>query len=246
MQEYLKEHSFDLKALKKIYRDFFPDPYTRMRNVIKRNILESLKNKDSVFFVQVGSNDGMQGDPLHDLIIRNSNWKGIFIEPVSFLFDRLKLNYGNSDRFIFEKQAIAPIRSTAEFFYVSQRAKAELGEALPYWYDQLGSFDRNHILKHLDGMLEPYIISEEIDAVPLQEIFDKHQVKRVDLLHIDTEGYDYKVLSTIDFSVYQPGVILYENAHLSTIEKESAESLLKSHGYTCTYYDGDTLATISG
>jgi len=82
-------------------------------------ILKNLKYNNSVFFVQVGSNDGMQGDSLHDIIVKNENWTGIFIEPVGFLFERLKRNYGNSDRLIFEKQAIAANRGVVEFFYVS-------------------------------------------------------------------------------------------------------------------------------
>ena len=163
---------------------------------------------------------------------------------MGYLFERLKNNYGPSDRFIFEKEAISPNRGMTEFFYVSENAKKELGDKLPYWYDQLGSFNKDHILKHLDGILEPYIVSEKINTIPLQDIFDKHKVKKVDLIHIDTEGYDYKVLLTIDFSKYRPRVILYEHKHLSDFERKSSESLLKNNGYICTQYGGDTLATI--
>ncbi len=206
--------------------------------------MKNFKHKDSIFFVQVGSNDGKQGDPLHDIIVENKNWTGIFIEPVEFLFERLKRNYGNSDRFIFVKQAIAANRGLVEFFYVSQNAKAELGDALPYWYDQLGSFDKNHILKHLYGILEPYTISEKINTIPLQDIFDKYKVKRTDLIHIEAEGYDYKILSTIDFSRHKSSVILYEHNHLSDIESKTAETLMKKQGYSCVRYGSDTLATL--
>src|ERR1700692_184685 len=54
------------------------------------------------FFVNIGANDGVAGDPLVDLIRHNGWCKGIFVEPVSFLFERLRKNYGSSDRFIFE------------------------------------------------------------------------------------------------------------------------------------------------
>jgi len=245
IKERLKRYLFVFSLLRRIYRAFFPAPVFDSAQMQKK-ILKNLKRKNSIFFVQVGSNDGIQGDPLHNIIVTNNNWKGIFIEPVGFLFERLKRNYGNSDRFIFEKQAIAPSMGVAEFFYVSEKAKAELGDALPYWYDQLGSFDRNHILKHLDGILEPYILSETINTIPLQDIFDKHKVTRVDLIHIDTEGYDYSVLSTIDFSRYKPSVILYEHKHLSDVESKSAESLLIKNGYSCVQCGGDTLATIKG
>ena len=238
--ERLKRYPVVLSLLRRMLRTLFPAPDSSQ---IQKNILKNLKPTDAVFFVQVGSNDGIQGDPLHEIIIANKHWRGIFIEPVGFLFERLKQNYENADRFIFEKKAIAPNRGVIDFYYVSEKAKAELGDALPNWYDQLGSFDKNHILKHLDGILEPYIISEGINTSPLQDIFDKHKVTNVDLIHIDAEGYDFKVLSTIDFSRYKPSVILYEHKHLSDVDRKSAESLLKQNGYSCIQYAEDTLAT---
>lgn len=243
----LKDHPALLGVFRRIYRTLFPVPVPAPAPEleVQQHILKNLSGKESVFFVQVGSNDGIHGDPLHDIIATNINWKGMFVEPVSFLFERLVRNYGFSERFIFENKAIAPNRGVVEFFYVSEKAKAKLGDELPFWYDQLGSFDKNHILKHLDGVLEPYIVCESIDTVTLQDIFDKHAVTSIDLIHIDTEGYDYKILSTLDFSKYQPSIILYEHMHLSDVEKNAAESLLRDNGYRCVQYAGDTLATIN-
>ena len=237
-------YPFVFSLLRRKYRAFFPKRISDLSQ-LQKDILKNIKSKDSVFFVQVGSNDGIHGDPLHDIIVMNNNWKGIFIEPVGFLFERLKNNYGKSDRFIFENTAVAPSMGVVEFFYVSEEAKRELGDALPDWCDQLGSFDKNHILKHLDGRLEPYILSEKINALTLQYLFDKHKVTKIDLIHIDTEGYDYKVLSSIDFSIYKPSVILYEHIHLPDVERKSAKSLLKKNGYSCVKYGVDTLATIN-
>jgi FkbM family methyltransferase len=244
IKERLKRYPFIFSLLRRTYRAFFPA--SSLDAQLQKQILKNLKQKNTIFFVQVGSNDGFQGDPLHDLIILSKKWKGIFIEPVGFLFDRLRNNYGNSDRFIFEKKAITSNIGVMEFFYVSEKAKSEIGNALPFWYDQLGSFDKNHILRHLNGILEPYILSEQIEAVRLQDICDKHKVTEIDLLHIDTEGYDYKVLSTLDFSKYKPSIILYEHKNLSDVERRSAESLLRKNGYSCITYGIDTLAIIKG
>lgn len=212
---------------------------------IQKQIWTHIKHKNSVFFVQVGSNDGSHGDPIRDLVIRNTNWKGLFIEPIPFLFERLKQNYNNSERFIFEKIAISTKRGIQKFYYVSEDAKAQLG-SLPKWYDQLGSFDRNHILKHLEGKLEPYIVEEDIETVTMQEIFDRNNIEKIDLLHIDTEGFDYKVLSQVDFLRYKPSVIMYEHKHLSDDEKNLAKSLLQKYNYKCFPNRGDTLAFING
>jgi FkbM family methyltransferase len=212
-----------------VLRRFAP---SLVRSPLQKTILESLGRNRSVFFVQVGANDG----------ILDQGWRGLFIEPVGFLFERLKKNYGDTGRFIFENTAIAPAAGEIEFYYVSEKAKLELGDALPYWYDQLGSFDKSHILQYFDGALEPYIVSQKIAAAPLRDILERHRVSSVDILHIDTEGYDYKVLSTLDFSSHKPTVVLYEHKHLSPDEKAAAESLLVAQGYRCSTHDGDTLA----
>ena len=207
---------------------------------IQQRIMMTLGDKREVFFVQVGSNDGLQGDPIHDLIINHKTWAGIFIEPVDFLFQRLEKNYGDADRFVFENVAIGNEKGTKRFFYVSDKAKDEL--ELPYWHDQLGSFDKNHIRQSLGDQVSPYIIEEDIECLPLQEVLDRNQVTAIDLIHIDTEGFDYKVLSQVDLGIYKPSVILFEHKHLVGGELEKANSLLKKAGYRLFEYGGDTLA----
>lgn len=91
-----------------------------------------LQHITSVFFVQVGSNDGLQGDPINDLIISHAHWKGMFIEPVPHLFRRLKSNYASSGWFIFENMAISDKSEVKKFYYVSEDAKAALGDSLPF------------------------------------------------------------------------------------------------------------------
>ena len=98
IKERLKKYPFVVSLVLRIYNVFFPAPG---HSTIQRNILKNLKHKDFVFFIQVGSNDGKMGDPIDNIIVTNNNWKGIFSEPVGFLFERLKQNYGISDRFIF-------------------------------------------------------------------------------------------------------------------------------------------------
>lgn len=216
--------------------------YYSLHSKIQRELLKHLGNKSEVYFIQVGSNDGKTGDPLRKLIINNECWKGIFIEPVDYLHKKLKANYICQNRFVFEKVAIGPHKSKANFYYVSKEAKSNFEGDLPEWYDQLGSFDKNHILKHLDGLLEPYIRTKNIEVVSLQSIIDKHGVDSVDLLHIDAEGYDCQVLSTINFEQNKPSVILYENKHLSIGEKASAESTLTSNNYDLINFGADTMA----
>ncbi|ROH92027.1 FkbM family methyltransferase [Stagnimonas aquatica] len=224
------------QPLQRGYRRLVPAPHP-----LEAEIRAALRNLDRVHFVQVGSNDGTQGDPLHRLLRRDRRWRGLFIEPVGFLFERLRQNYAGDARFDFANVAIAAEPGSAAFYYVSEQAKAALGERLPYWYDQLGSFDRQHIVKHLDGLLEPYIVETALPCLPLQSVLDQHRVDRIDVLHIDTEGYDWQVLRMFDLQRYRPSVVLYEHKHLSPDDRQQARQRLKDAGYSLRTGRDDTL-----
>ena len=217
--------------------------YRRFRKsdpTIQERILKAVGSKPAVFFVQVGSNDGLHGDPIHDLIVSRAGWRGIFIEPIGFLFQRLRANYGNAERFIFENVAIGTERESKKFYYVSEKARAELD--LPFWHDQLGSFDKDHITRSLGDQIRPYIIEEDVECLPLQDVFDRNHVDAIDLLHIDTEGFDYKVLSQLDLKRYKPSAILFEHHLLNEEEYAAARKLLRGAGYRLNQYGNDILA----
>ena len=236
----VRRFPFVYDLLRKTYRSFVSDD----ESAITRQIRLVLQHKPLAFFVQVGSNDGVQGDPIHQLITANKDWSGMFIEPVDFLFKRLRANYKNDPRFIFENVAIGATRDTLRFYFVAEKAKTELGDALPNWYDKVGSFNRSHIVKYLGDKVESYIIEQPVECFPLQEVFDRNAVTSIDLIHIDTEGFDYTVLRQVDFRKYRPLAVLYEHLHLSPDEKEKAVALLRDAGYSLTEYPHDTLATL--
>ena len=58
------------------------------------------------FFIEIGSNDGDQHDHLQPLI-RSLQWTGLMVEPVPYVFERLRHNYADLDRVTLENAAIA-------------------------------------------------------------------------------------------------------------------------------------------
>ena len=192
--------------------------------------IEKILKEDTIFIVQVGSNDGISGDPLYDLIQKNKNWEALFLEPVPYLFEKLKKNYQNQSRFRFENVAIND--GTIQTFYsVKDSVKTNIPN-LPKWFDQLGSFKRENITKHLNGVLEPYIEETNIKGVTLPYILNANKIKSIDLLHIDAEGYDWVVLSQLDLKYFTPKIILFEHKHLSPEEKEQSLDFLKKYNYS--------------
>ena len=67
-------------------------------------------------------------------------------------------------------------------------------------------------------------------------------MRRLDLLHIDAEGSDGEILEQVDFTKYQPNVLLYEHSHLSKADQQNASQLLDRTGYECVRIGIDTLA----
>ncbi len=192
-------------------------------------------------FVKVGANDGITGDPFSDILLANAKWKGLLIEPVPYCFDRLRATFHDAQRFSLEQVAIGATAGKATFYYVDEKAAESIPD-LPSWYDQLGSFDKNHILKHLNGVLEPFIVEHDVEVLPLTDVLKRNGIRNVHLLHIDTEGHDYEVLKTLDIANLTPIAIFIEHKHLSATQKAEMHSLLHKHGYSVRDCGGDYFA----
>lgn len=183
-------------------------------------------------FVQIGSNDGEQLDPLRPHILRR-RWRGVMVEPVPHVFARLRSNYGHlTDRVALENVAIADCVGELPFHHLAPVADHEV-EGLPRWYDALGSFRREIVLKH-DAFIpdiEDRMVTTPVPCIRFDGLCDRHRLDRVDLLHIDTEGYDFELLKSIDWLRYRPVLVIYEHLHLTPTERRDCLQLMADAGY---------------
>ena len=62
-------------------------------------------------------------------------------------------------------------------------------------------------------------------------LLEAHGSPMVDVLQIDAEGFDYKILRQWDFSASTPSIVNLEHARLAAEEKSLAVELLLSQGY---------------
>lgn len=184
------------------------------------DIIKYFFDRKMTNIVQIGSNDGKTGDPLFESI-KSNNWTVTFVEPIPYLFEKLVNNYGNDERFRFVQKAVG--KGVSNFYFIDKQSGLDLN--LPYWYDQLGSFDFNHILKHFGDSIKPYIRSIRVETIGLNELLDS----RVDLLHIDVEGYDWEVLKQLDKTKYSPKIILFEHKHLNDSDYKSCLDFLDNY-----------------
>lgn len=179
---------------------------------------------DHAFVLQIGSNDGASGDPIFKLMRKHPLWEGLFVEPVPYLFQRLKNNYGSSPRFRFENAAVND-GSREIFYWVDPRAKKEF-PGLPEWWEQLGSFRKGYIEKVLGPPIRGYVRETPIRGLTLAALLQKYRIARLDVVHIDVEGRDGELVAQLGRIGFKPRVVLFEHKHLSPADKRAAlESL---------------------
>jgi FkbM family methyltransferase len=222
------------RIISKIYKKYFS---------WKFDVLNDYLNKKGcdVFFIQIGSNDGILDDILNERILKH-NYKGILVEPVPYLFDKLVKNYNQKlNNLIFENVAIGNMNHKLPFYRLDVKNQG----GVTFWYEGLGSFKKNVLLKHKNAIPEfdELLVTELIDLITFQDLIQKHQITFINLLHIDTEGYEFEILSSIDFSTIKIDIILFEHKHLSTFELNSIQKKLKKNDFIVKRYNNfDSLA----
>ena len=213
------------------------------RELFETRILKAVWHRRPVTFVKVGAHDGATGDPLHEITSRCPDWRGLLIEPVPHLFQRLARNYGNQQRFALANVAVDRRRGRRPFYYVSEEAPHAID--LNELHDQLGSFNKQHLLRHLGEKIRPYIVEQQVSCLRLSDVLLEHNIDSYDIIQIDTEGHDYNVLRQIDFLRHRPACVLFEHMHLSRRERRRALQLLEYHNYRL-YDCGNDVLAVSG
>jgi FkbM family methyltransferase len=214
--------------------------HARERNRFRACCREIAARVPAPAFVMVGANDGVTGDPASDIFLAPP-WRGLLIEPLPHCCERLRANFADRSRFTVVQVAVGPEVGRAPFYYVDPVGVRRLPE-VRISFDQLGSFDRDHIATHLGGILAPFIRECEVEVRPLSQLIARAGMRDVHVLQIDVEGYEYSVLKTLDFAAHAPVLIFVEHKHLSDGDRRALEQLLHDRGYTVRNCGGDYCA----
>lgn len=158
--------------------------------------------------------------------MRQYGWKGLLLEPQTSYYEKLVKNYSGTPGLTFLNCAISESEEPKKFYRIKEMAD------LPTWTQGLGSFDINTILKHSKEIpgIENYIITDSIDCISFESLLSKYEVKQIDLLQVDTEGYDYEIINMIDLNHIRPSIIAYESKHISMKKQQDLVKRLTSNG----------------
>jgi FkbM family methyltransferase len=241
MIHFLKNSLGKNRALLNLARSIYY--YWRPREIAIASILEWYNNsKKEITFVQVGSNDGKTGDPIYNFITRgNAIWKGLLIEPIPYLYEKLKTNYKDfSNRLKFENMAIDVTAGTKTLYYIRETSSASVTP----WYEQIASFNKTIIESqraHITDF-EKKFSQMEVRTETLSALLAQHNLQPVDFFHIDTEGFDYEIIKMISIKDAKPDIILFEHKHLSLRDFKDCCGYLRKKRFKLYSHQGDTLA----
>jgi FkbM family methyltransferase len=184
--------------------------------------------RPGAFFLQIGAHDGTQLDPLDEQIERRQ-WRGIMVEPIPEVFARLQARHRTNPRLVLENLALADEDGKREIFYLPQSSDPDL----PPWYDALATFRRDVLAKHATWIpdIEQRIATLTVPCLTFDALCSRHGVERVDLIQIDTEGYDFEIIKQIDLARYRPTAVICEHIHMDPDTLGACLAHMSAAGY---------------
>lgn len=189
-------------------------------------------------FIEIGANDGVLFDPLRPYIERYE-WRGVLVEPIPHIFERLRERYERHSRIRLERAAIASADGRRSMYYVREPGAA----GTPKWAEQIASFHREHVLAHLEGPdPEPLIGEIEVPCLSFNTLCARHGIETLDLLLIDAEGAEAEILAGLDLSMHSPRLLVFEHEHIATEALVGIERRLMGAGYELVRDGLDTWA----
>lgn len=172
-------------------------------------IFDYFKNKKKGFFIDVGCYH-----PIHrnnTFLLYKKGWQGINIDIHSFsvdLFNYLRpkdLNYN---------YAISDKNEILSMYYQKKLS-------------QLSTIEYDQAKKVFQGPIK----EKKIQALTLDEILNISKIeKKIDLLDIDVEGADFKVLKSFSLEKFRPELICVE-IHEENFKKSKTYEYLNSFNY---------------
>jgi len=180
--------------------------------------IDSIIDKNNGFFIELGANDGLnQSNTARFEFFKN--WSGILIEPSFEKYIQCIKNRPNS--------------ITLNFACVDNDYDDEF---------ILGDFN-GHLMSSVDGKRLNNNNLVKVKATTLEIILDKYKDfdVEIDLLSLDTEGYELNILKGLNLKKYRPRFLLIEiyNFDYDNILKYLNDNQYKLHSNFSNYNKTD-------
>ena len=162
------------------------------------------QNKTGGFYIELGANDGLTQSNTA-LFEFSKDWTGLLIEPSVNAYNQCKVN--------------RPKSVVVNYACVSSS----------YTESHVSGDFHGHLMSSVNGQRRNSGTRHQIPARTLESLLDEHAPNAsIDLLSLDTEGYELHILQGLNLSKYRPHYMLIE---VYTKDYDAICAFLQEHGY---------------
>jgi FkbM family methyltransferase len=170
-----------------------------LKNYCDQNKLKTL--------LQIGANDGERFDELN-YFIKKYKIKSVLVEPINKYFNELKNNYLNYEFVKIENSAVSVNNEISYLFMVNDKNINKYDEHIK----GINSFEIEHLIKH--SVKKNHIEKKKINSLSVTDLINKYNIDELDLLYVDTEGYDGKIVYEFIKNTKLKPIIIFEYIHI--------------------------------
>lgn len=179
------------------------------------NALEFFNYKKDGFFVEIGANDGVTLSNTY-LLEKEFGWKGICVEAIPELYNKLVINRPNST--CISRAVYKTSDEEIEFDIANENLLSGISELISQ-----NSVHYNNVKNNRKII--------KVKTITFTDLLDQNNApKIIDYLSLDTEGSEYDILLSLDFNKYKFKLIDVEHNYLEPA-RSNIKKLLLDNGY---------------
>ncbi len=194
---------------------------------IDHRVLSSLYRDhlpDCGFFVDVGAYDGVTGS--NTVYLAQHDWSGLMIEPLPEMFQKCRDYYKENDKVEVINQAMSDT----------------IGSATLYRADCISTICEKGKAFERAVRSEDYCGGVTVSCNTLNAVLEARNIDKIDMLSLDAEGVEARILSKFDIAKYKPAICIVEvHAKEAILRDDEAlafiEKYFASANYTLAYSD---------
>lgn len=198
--------------------------FTSIEEILKLYFKEM--GEKPIYLILIGANNGEIKDFVSEYLFFE-NVSGILVEPVTEFFFQLQQKFEFNNRLSLENSAIYN-KNCKKYIY-----RVETSAELPDWTRGLGSLKKQTVDLHVNDVREikKAIVKERVNCITFKRLIENYKINEVNILQIDTEGFDFEIIMSIDFGKVRPHMIIFEYLHLTFYQLYTLVNVLKNNNY---------------
>jgi len=190
-------------------------------------------SRKDVKVVQIGAMDGFSFDDIRGHL-EKFKWDEILVEPIPDIFEQLKSNLSHRTNCTFENSAITTTDKTVKMITVEKKVVDDNNlhpgyQGMSALYPLKNGFGTDF---ERDIYVRDNLATEvNVNGITFKTLVKKYNIKNIDILICDAEGYDWTIFNQLDLDIFTPLFIRLEYCNLTEEEKKITTDKLDRYGY---------------